>query len=88
MPEETHWHTTQSGDNWSGGQVEIDWSELPTGTFDHDVLTGLLHQAGIWTYDDLRMHAQVAVGCIQQIYQVELGRLLTFAQRQQEAFNG
>lgn len=45
-------------------------------------LANALRQAGIWTKADLFAHPQTAVGVLQAIYQVDLGELVKFTDKE------
>jgi hypothetical protein len=61
----------------------LPWEELefsaPTGA----ELAQALRAAGIWTKQDLFSRPKVAVGVLQSLYSVDLGKLIEFATKEQ-----
>ena len=59
----------------------ISWADMPIKPVSGDELQAALYAAGVWTDKDLRKQAPIVVGVLQALYQLHLGSLVEFAER-------
>jgi hypothetical protein len=57
----------------------IPWAEMPFKAFTGADLEKALHNADIWTEEQVRTNAQKVIGALQTLYLVHLGSLVEFA---------
>jgi hypothetical protein len=63
----------------AGVPYGVPWERLETAKVTPASIARALRNAGIWTCDDLRTKQMAAIGALQAVYGVDVGKLNTFA---------
>lgn len=61
----------------------VPWADMPIKQFTGEQFEKALHEADIWTDEQLRKNAQKVIGALQALYMVHLGNISEFAAKYQ-----